>query len=90
MSEYMRQEVWPLLEDQSILTGAEEHELKNFIEPIPYGGMKTFGIMWDGLDKGFTTMSLGKAGSFQSEYEKRTKERDAEMKGWPEEYKESS
>jgi hypothetical protein len=46
MAEYMRQELWPILGDKAPLIGAEEHELKNYIEPKPYGKIKFIKSMW--------------------------------------------
>ena len=87
MGEYIRQEVWPLIEDQAPLFGAQENELKNYIEPKGYGKIKILKTMWDGTNKGYTSFPLGKAKQFGKDFAKRHKERDDEMEGYPEEMK---
>lgn len=62
MSEYLKAEIWPLIESKNIVSAAKDDELDNYVQLEMHGAWKTFKDMWKGPEKGASvSMPLGKA-----------------------------
>lgn len=80
MGEYIRQEIWPLLEVKNLLISANENELADYVDHETYGGWKTFKDMWVGPKNAYTFSPLGKVTKYFGEMTAAMNERDKEMK----------
>lgn len=81
MGEYIRQEIWPLLGENNLLTGASDAELeKNYVDLVVYSGWKTFKDVWNGPDKAYTCIPLRMAMPMVKYYGPIMEKRDSEMR----------
>jgi hypothetical protein len=48
MGEYLREELWGILDDKSLLFGARDDEFINYVQAEPYSKWQVFKNLWDG------------------------------------------